>query len=204
MKKVFVGILAFILCFCGNIVAQAEWMTIEKNVPELGISFSFPISDNSLYQQRIYVLEKKDDCCTVCDTALESREIPPLGHIEGRWETTRSATCTADGLRTLYCSRCYATMATEKISAFGHSPAEWTYVTAAGCTQSGLKQKYCAECGATLESEIIPATGHSYTDWTVTREPTKKTEGERMRFCILCGDYVTEKIEKLPKVFGIF
>lgn len=62
MKKVFVGILAFILCFCGNIVAQAEWMTIEKNVPELGISFSFPISDNSLYQQRIYVLEKKDDC----------------------------------------------------------------------------------------------------------------------------------------------
>ena len=95
-------------------------------------------------------------------------------------------------------------MATEKISAFGHSPAEWTYVTAAGCTQSGLKQKYCAECGATLESEIIPATGHSYTDWTVTREPTKKTEGERMCFCILCGDYVTEKIEKLPKVFGIF
>ena len=56
MKKVFVGILAFILCFCGNIVAQEEWMTIEKNVPELGISFSFPISDNSLYQQRIYVL----------------------------------------------------------------------------------------------------------------------------------------------------
>lgn len=86
MKKVFVGILAFILCFCGNIVAQAEWMTIEKNVPELGISFSFPISDNSLYQQRIYVLEKKDDCyvgCTVCSKAAASELIPAKGHTPG-------------------------------------------------------------------------------------------------------------------------
>lgn len=95
-------------------------------------------------------------------------------------------------------------MQTETVPALGHSPSEWTYVSAADCTKSGLKQKYCDDCGALLESEIIPATGHSYTDWTVTREPTKKTEGERVRFCVLCGEYATEKIEKLPKKFGIF
>lgn len=61
MKKVVTCILVIILCFCGSIVAQAEWMVIEKNVPELGISFSFPISNDSLYQQRMYVLKKKDD-----------------------------------------------------------------------------------------------------------------------------------------------
>lgn len=60
MKKVFVGILAFILCFCASTGVQAGWTRIEKSVSELGISFSFPISDSSLYQQIMITLEKKD------------------------------------------------------------------------------------------------------------------------------------------------
>lgn len=60
MKKVFAGALALILCFCASTGVQAEWSKIEKIVFELGISFSFPMSDNSLYQQTMITLEKTD------------------------------------------------------------------------------------------------------------------------------------------------
>ena len=75
--------------------------------------------------------------------------------------------------------------------------------TGSGASQR-LREKKCAVCGLTLESEQLNALGHSYTEWETIAEPTKDTEGEQRRHCINCGDTQLEKIEKLPKMFGIF
>ncbi len=81
---------------------------------------------------------------------------------------------------------------------------DWQTTREAVCLQSGLREKKCSECGLTIESESLNALGHTYTEWEILVEATKDQEGEKCRHCINCGDMQFEKIEKIPKAFGIF
>ena len=69
-------------------------------------------------------------------------------------DITTNATCTADGLKTLYCPVCEQNY-TEIIPANGHSWSEWTVTAPATYFAAGIKTRTCADCPAS-ETEAIP------------------------------------------------
>ena len=63
--------------------------------------------------------------CSVCGTVtLKQETIPALGHSYGNWETTKQATCGAEGSQKRVCSRC-TSYETKAIPATGNHTYEW-------------------------------------------------------------------------------
>lgn len=179
---------------CGEILTQEE-------IPATGHT---PGTMQTVKSQTCTEPGLNEYYCVDCNYILSTEESAALGHTPGEWRDVLSATCTADGSRNQYCADCNAILATEAIPAHGHRPMDWQTTREAACRQSGLREKKCSDCGMTLESEQLNAWGHSYTEWEILTEATKEQEGEKRRHCINCGDTQFEKIEKLPKVLGIF
>ena len=113
-------------------------------------------------------------------------------HAFGTGIVTKSATCTADGVRTYTCSKCGKTK-TETIAALGHNFVDgkctrcgivqectthtWNdgvETTPATCDVAGVKTYTCTVCGTT-KTETIPALGHNYDGGACTRCGQKDT-----------------------------
>lgn len=144
-----------------------------------------------------------ENCCVACKAVLSVVEIPALGHSATSMLTLREAGCTYEGKRLSVCIDCGKTLYEETLQSLGHAASEWKE-TAPSCLSSGIRIRECIICNAILAQEEITALGHSFTDWNIITEASKEQEGERQRHCIHCGESQFEKIEKLPKVFGIF
>ena len=69
-------------------------------------------------------------------------------------DITTNATCTAEGLKTMYCPVCEREF-TEIIPAAGHSWNDWTVTAPATYFAAGVKTRTCADCPA-RETETIP------------------------------------------------
>ena len=78
-------------------------------------------------------------------------ENPTHTHAYGEWETTKKATCTAEGSKERYCT--CGEKQTASISATEHSFGGWTTVKEANTTETGLKERTCS-CGE-KESQVI-------------------------------------------------
>ena len=73
-------------------------------------------------------------------------------HAYGEWETTKAATCTAEGIKERYCS--CGDKQTQAIPMTEHAYGEWETVKEATLNDSGIKERVCV-CGK-KETETIP------------------------------------------------
>lgn len=141
-------------------------------------------------------MAKKILCAVVIILAL-SCVLASCSHAHefSEWETTKVATCTAEGTKERYCS-CGETQ-TSTIAALGHNYVDgvcdacgvannnegshthefsaWETTKAATCTAGGTKERYCS-CGE-AQSATIAALGHNYIDDVCDTCGANKGEG---------------------------
>jgi len=93
-------------------------------------------------------------------------EPPAHTHSFGEWETTKAATCTAEGSKERYCP--CGEKQTATISMAEHSYGEWTVVKPATTTETGSEERSCS-CGKkeTRDIDMLPVVT------TVTEEQWK-------------------------------
>lgn len=117
---------------------------------------------------------------------LQERDTRALGHVEGKWTVSVVATCTADGIRVLNCSRCAKLLQSENIPMTGHSFGAWRVLGSASCTEKGLETRSCA-CGETQSRELEPR-GHRNEQWITVSRVTCTSDGVKEKKCGVCGE----------------
>ena len=129
--------------------------------------------------------------CSVCHDVV-TKEIPALGHDwKSNYTIDKVATCTEDGVKSIYCRKCSEQKDIVKIPALGHNYGEWSITKEATCTEKGIHTKVCMRCPDQV-SEEIPALGHSAGDWEVEKAATIFAKGVEVKKCERC-DNVLEK-----------
>ena len=109
-------------------------------------------------------------------------------HTFGDWTTTKEATCTQEGKKTVYCTVCLYEKE-ETIPAKGHSYSESRTKDASG-------HWYECDCGEKKDFEE-----HTYGTWKVTTEPTTNAEGKNERTCSNCGYVDSVVLQPAPEGF---
>lgn len=140
-----------------------------------------------------------DIYCQDCGALLEDGKI--ISKTEHTWnagEITKTATCTAAGVKTFTCTSC-GTTRTEVIAATGHGSTETRNEKTASCSSEGYTgDLYCTVCGQKISSgSVIAKTGHSWDNGVITKEPTAAEEGIKTYTCRNCGATQTETLVKL-------
>ena len=132
------------------------------------------------------------------ENGVEYELLDHTQHTFGEWNTTKAATCTAEGTQTRTCEVCGKTE-TQTIKALGHTVVVDKAV-AATCDKSGLTEgSHCSVCGEVIKAqETVPATGkHSFGEWKTTKAATCTAEGTQTRTCEVCGKTETQTIAKV-------
>ena len=134
--------------------------------------------------------QRRCEVCGYCETE-------GLDETAHRWSeeytVDQSATCTADGSRSIHCLDCSAVKASEIIAATGHSAGEAVHENerAATCETDGsyVQATYCAVCFTLLSRETVtvPATGHDWTGWVGVNTAGCTNAGVQTRSCRNCG-----------------
>ena len=139
---------------------------------------------------------QKTRSCTECGyTEYDSIDIDLNAHLwEDDFTIDKEPTCTADGSRSIHCSRCNATIDSEAIPAAAHQYGEWKVVKKATCTENGKRVRECANCGKN-EEDIIPAAHIWDKKMTVDKEPTCTEDGSQSIHCTQCN--AQKDIQKL-------
>ncbi len=125
-----------------------------------------------------------------CGDSYIADKVPALGHSFGNWETTKEATCTANGEQRRDCRNCDH-FETKVIAATGHNYQ--ATITKPTCTEGGYTT-YTCHCGDSYVADKVPATGHSFGEWTTTKEATCTANGEQRRECKNCDHFETKTI----------
>lgn len=129
--------------------------------------------------------------CSVCHDVV-TEVIPALGHDwKSNYTIDKVATCTEDGVKSIYCRKCSEQKDIVKIPALGHNYGEWSITKEATCTEKGIHTKVCMRCPDQV-SEEIPALGHCAGDWEVEKAATIFAKGVEVKKCERC-DIVLEK-----------
>ena len=139
---------------------------------------------------------QKTRSCTECGyTEYDSIDIDLNAHLwEDDFTIDKEPTCTADGSRSIHCSRCNATKDSEAIPAAAHQYGEWKVVKKATCTENGKRVRECANCGKN-EEDIISAAHIWDKKITVDKEPTCTEDGSQSIHCTQCN--AQKDIQKL-------
>ena len=140
------------------------------------------------------------------DVAIDALTLKYVGHTD---KITTAPTCTAEGVRTLYCKVCNKAAETERVPALGHefrkNDKESKDET---CFEDGLLVEYCSRCNEkrttvlekhhiylTLADGYTPKDANEYVTYTA---PTCTTDGKISFICNRChGAVVDQKIAKL-------
>lgn len=139
-----------------------------------------------------------DIYCQDCGILLEEGKIiPKTEHTWNAGKVTKTAACTAEGIRTFTCTSCGITRI-EAISATGHGNTETRNEKDASCSSEGYTgDLYCTVCGQKMSSgSVIAKTSHSWDSGVVTKQPTVAEEGIKTYTCRNCGATKTETLEK--------
>lgn len=147
---------------------------------------------------RVYVAERKGaylrimgdggvyhiSCCT------DSQHIP-----SEYYAVVKEASCSAEGLKEMYCTVCNDVVAAETIEKTEHRSSDSFRVSKyAACDDDGLQVKKCVNCGEVVEQETIPATGHQNSRWEITLQDTCTENGIQRRVCIDCGKQLEQEV----------
>lgn len=130
---------------------------------------------------------KETVVCTRGD-AQETRDVPAKGHNildKNMRELVSSATCTADGLRRVYCPDC-GQVVDDVMPALGHQWMHMAYTTEPTCTEGGVEDVVCSRCNEE-ESRSVAALGHDWNSfYTVEKPATFEEEGSKYFGCSRC------------------
>ena len=140
-----------------------------------------------------------DTYCQDCGALLEEGKIiSKTAHTWNAGEVTKTASCTAEGVKTFTCTSCGITK-TEAIAATGHGTTEIRNEKTASCASEGYTgDLYCTVCGQKISSgSVIAKTVHSWDDGVVTKQPTTAEEGIKTYTCRNCGATQLETLAKL-------
>lgn len=132
-------------------------------------------------------------------TCSKCGNVETKAHSWNSGTTTKSATCTEDGVKTYTCSTCKATK-TEAITKLGHKEGTGTQTKAATCTEEGVKSYKCTRsgCGQVIRAESIPALGHKEGTGKVTLAATCTETGTKTYSCTRSGCGVAVRTETIP------
>ena len=131
---------------------------------------------------------------------------PQHTHKAGVWQTVKTATCTAEGLKVKKCGTCGVVMEEQAVATVAHTPGLWQITKDCTCTESGLKQQACAVCGALLGEPVEIAPHEHQLGGEVTHiEATCTKAGEKVKTCTVCDVVIeTVAILKLGHTPGAF
>ena len=134
--------------------------------------------------------------CSGCGDSYVADETEALGHTPAaEWTVVTPATCSAEGLKAIYCTICGEIIESETIATTDHAWDDGEITTPPSCTETGVKTYTCTVCGATT-TETVEATGHNYE--AVVTNPTCTEGGYTTYTCSGCGDsYVADETEAL-------
>ncbi len=110
-----------------------------------------------------------------------------LGHDFSGEATVVDATCTAEGSKTVKCSRCTETYTTT-LPKVNHKYSAVGEATEATCASPSTQAYECDYCADTYTEFVEAAKGHTYGNWTVVQEATADSYGIEKRVCSVCGD----------------
>ncbi len=100
----------------------------------------------------------------------------------GKETIITSATCEADGKKTVKCSRCDVTNEVI-IPKLGHNYGQWEVVTEATNNTDGQWKRVCGNNAEHIEYITIPKGGHEWDNGTVTKAATCKETGTMLYKC---------------------
>ena len=124
---------------------------------------------------------------------------------DSNWITTKTASCTEDGIKERNCSNC-SEIETEAITKLGHLFTEnFTVDVEATCTEDGRKSHHCSRCDAISDVTAISMTGHVWGNWITTKTASYTEDGRKERTCSNCNEIETKVIKKLtaPKTVPV-
>ncbi len=110
-------------------------------------------------------------------------EVPAIGHDQGRWQLSKPATCTSEGLDELVCTRCNSVSESRVLSKIAHEYS--TVITEPTCTERGYTTYTCVNCKDTYTKDYVDEKGHSWSH--VVTSPTCIEQGYTTHTCIDCG-----------------
>lgn len=126
-------------------------------------------------------------------------------HTQGEWVIDESATCTAAGKQSAFCSSCGALVSSETISATGHTASGiWVVSSESTCSSEGTENQQCTVCGEIAETRKIEKLSHTPGKvWVESVPATCHAEGKRTLNCTVCEAVVeTELIPVTAHTFG--
>lgn len=131
--------------------------------------------------------------CAVCNSEVNTKELPLIGHIPGEKETLEASTCMEQGIQVVRCVKCNEVLSTEALALSGHTPGDMQPVIAATCSTSGRGEQRCTVCNLLICNESIPANGHKPDIWKDEMKPTCTAAGIRRQYCAECNALLTEE-----------
>lgn len=117
------------------------------------------------------------------------------------WNTRKTATCTADGIKYRNCAVC-GKEDTAVIPRTGHTNQPWTVTKQPTCGAAGEETRKCTKCGATETRTYGAPTGkHIYGSWRITEQPTCTKAGTETRYCDRCMHFETRATGRCGHVY---
>ena len=131
----------------------------------------------------------EDIVCIDCETILETRKVPSLGHSYGEYVVTREPILNDDGVELRTCERC----GREDYRVFECKHEDFTseVVKEPTCIELGSERHICSTCGIPWYTEI-EKTPHLESYTTIIKEATCYSEGIEHVLCSLCSEVLEE------------
>ncbi len=198
---------------CSNCIDRLNGMSAE-NVKKAYSASNVAAKIEAATKSHDYVLSNTikeascSDCgvfeftCDNCGDVLV-RHSEPVAH-NFSVEVSDTATCEADGVKTIKCADCDATE-TEFSPALGHDFGEFVVTAEPACDAEGTKEAHCSRCDA-VKTEKIPASAHK-SGAPVTENDKEGTDCrhfgtyEEAIYCTECGEEIS-RVQKNNTVKG--
>lgn len=180
-----------------RVMATGERNILVTVVDENGMTLQ---GETRIYagNSKAYVAERQNAYLKITgdDGAYSVQCCTESEHVRSEYfKTVTEATCSAEGLKEMYCLVCETVVDSEIIAKAAHTPADSFRVTKyAACDDAGLQVKKCVRCGETVAQEVIPATGHLNSHWEISLEDTCTENGIQRRVCSDCGKQLEQEI----------
>ncbi len=124
--------------------------------------------------------------CSVCETQLDQKSIPKLGHDKVFVEYL-DPTCELVGGNLYKCNRCQKDVFEEDAPALGHKVSETKILIEPTCTANGGLYYSCENCGEPIELiESYEATGHTEGEWKHYQDATCTQQQIDILYCATC------------------
>lgn len=139
--------------------------------------------------------------CSVCGDVETISTTPKFNHVDqGTTEVvTKKATCSVEGVKTIYCAACNTAIKTEAIakdtSLDGHSFGA-NKTRKATCDEDGEVYRQCKYCYITTTVKTLDKLDHKDTGryTVILTQPTCYAEGEKATYCKVCDEQIGEKV----------